>query len=112
MRLREFFTAVAAKRLRAVEADPTTSNQHEFNGINRFRELLGDARKSFDTTFLYLDDENDPCVRPAQPRGTTHAETSRIDPPSTACTFHPRMSPSVSRKGTSSSWLAVPMTLC
>lgn len=83
MRLREFFTAVAAKRLRAVEADPTTSNQHEFNGINRFRELLGDARKSFDTTFLYLDDENDP-VRAA---GTTTWYNARRDQPNRSAEY-------------------------
>lgn len=83
MRLREFFTAVAAKRLRAVEADPSTSNQHEFNGINRFREMLGDARRSFDTTFLYLDDENDP-VRAA---GTTTWYDARKDQPSRSAEY-------------------------
>jgi len=60
MRLKDFFTGVAAKRLRAVEADPGTSNQHEFNGIDRFRRILGDDRRSFRTVFLYLDDEDEP----------------------------------------------------
>lgn len=60
MRLREFFVSVAAKRLKAVEADPSISNQHEFNGINRFRDMLGSDDRSFPTCFLYLDDENDP----------------------------------------------------
>ena len=62
MRLTEFFTAVAAKRLRAVEADPATSNQHEFNGINRFRQMFGDDDRSFETVFLYLDDEDEPVA--------------------------------------------------
>jgi hypothetical protein len=59
MRLNEFFTGVAAKRLRPVEADPVTSRQHEFNGINRFRRIFGDDDRSFDTVFLYLHDEGD-----------------------------------------------------
>lgn len=67
MRLKQFFTAAAAKRLRAVEADPTTSNQHEFNGINRFREMLGHTGQSFGTVFLYLDDDN----APVRTEGTT-----------------------------------------
>ncbi len=82
MRLREFFTAVAAKRLRAVEVDRTTSNQHEFNGINRFRKMLGDAR-TFDTTFLYLDDESDP-VRAA---GTTTWYDARRDQPNRSAEY-------------------------
>ncbi|WP_428386969.1 type II restriction endonuclease [Mucisphaera sp.] len=60
MRLTQFFTGVAAKQLRAVEADTNTSNQHEFNGINLFRQILGDRDRSFETVFLYLDDEGEP----------------------------------------------------
>jgi len=60
MRLNEFFKGVAAKRLRPVEADPGTSHQHEFNGINRFRRIFGDEDRQFDTVFLYLDDEDEP----------------------------------------------------
>lgn len=60
MRLAEYFTAVATKRLRPVEADPNTSNQHEFNGISRFREMLGDEQRAFSTNFIYLDDTNEP----------------------------------------------------
>lgn len=60
MRLTDFFVGVAAKRLRPVEADPNTSNQHEFNGINTFRSIFKDERRRFETVFLYLTDEDDP----------------------------------------------------
>ncbi|MEM9373391.1 MAG: type II restriction endonuclease [Planctomycetota bacterium] len=60
MRLADFFSGAAAKRIRPVEADPDTSNQHEFNGINAFRAFLGEARHSFETVFLYLADDGEP----------------------------------------------------
>lgn len=58
--LSEYFTGVASKRLRVVEVDPNTSNQHEFNGVNGLREILGAAEpQTFDARFLYLTDERD-----------------------------------------------------
>ncbi|MFG0293459.1 MAG: type II restriction endonuclease [Phycisphaerales bacterium JB050] len=60
MRLKEHFTGVAAKRLKPVEADPTTSNQHEFNGIESFKKILGEDRVTFHTIFLHLDDDDPP----------------------------------------------------
>ncbi len=60
MRLRDLFKAVAVKRLSAVEADPKTSNQHEFKGVQVFRTTFGDAKRSFDAEFLYLADESEP----------------------------------------------------
>ncbi len=63
MHLIEFFAGVAAKRLRAVEADPKVSNQHEFDGINQFRRLLGNDDRKFDTTFMYVTDDDDPIVQ-------------------------------------------------
>mgnify|MGYP000010220597 CR=1 FL=1 len=60
MRLKQFFSGVAAKRLSAVEADQSVSHQHEFNGINRFRSMLGNSKQTFRTVFLYLDDDHDP----------------------------------------------------
>lgn len=77
MRLNDFFTGVAAKRLRAVEADPGVSNQHEFNGINRFRRIFGEDRRSFETVFLYLDDED----APVRAEGRTTWYDSRLDDP-------------------------------
>src|SRR2546423_283224 len=39
--LSEYFAAVAAKRLSAVETRPQTSNQHEFNGAYEIRDRGG-----------------------------------------------------------------------
>lgn len=59
-RLSSYFEDIAYKRLSAVEADPHTSNQHEFNGVGTLRRMFGDARKSFDTRFIFLgDNESD-----------------------------------------------------
>lgn len=55
--LSKFFVAAGAKRLSAVEAQPETSNQHEFNGVVGFREIFGPDRITFETDFLYLTDE-------------------------------------------------------
>jgi hypothetical protein len=57
--LAKLFKGVAVKRLSAVETDPKRSNQHEFNGRNVFRELLGLTRRSFDARFIYLHDEQE-----------------------------------------------------
>ncbi len=57
--LSKFFIAAGAKRLSAVETQPETSNQHEFNGVIGFREIFGSDRIKIETDFLYLtDDEN------------------------------------------------------
>lgn len=59
--LADYFTGVAAKPLRAVEANPATSNQHEFNGVSELRSILGTppAEQRFPTRFIYLSDEDD-----------------------------------------------------
>lgn len=77
MRLAEFFIGVAAKRLRPVETDPLTSNQHEFNGINAFLAIFGDADRSFDTVFMYLSDDDEPI----QATGRTTWYDSRRNQP-------------------------------
>jgi len=43
-RQRPRFARVAAKRLQAVEVDTRASNQHEFNGVQAFKDLLGTER--------------------------------------------------------------------
>jgi len=58
-RLSQYFTGIAAKRLSAVETDPETSNQHEFNGIRPMTLLFGTERKRFDCTYVYFGDEED-----------------------------------------------------
>lgn len=59
--LSEYFDGVAAKRLSSVEADVITSNQHEFNGVEGLRELLGepDGKVHYEAKLLYLTDHDD-----------------------------------------------------
>src|SRR5688572_13462743 len=58
--LSEYFRGLAFKRLSAVEAHPERSNQHEFDGVQQLRSLLGAERATFGADFIYLaDDEND-----------------------------------------------------
>jgi len=56
--LSEYFEAVAAKRLSAVEANPGRSNQHEYNGVEDLKALFGKAteRHKFPAHFIYLND--------------------------------------------------------
>ncbi len=59
-RLSNYFSGVAIKKLSGVETSPSVSNQHEFNGANRLKQILGTERKKFSTKFIYLgQDEND-----------------------------------------------------
>lgn len=60
--LSEFFTGVAMKHLSAVEADPTRSNQHEFNGAADLKTLFGPARQQMTCLFIYLSDNDDEPV--------------------------------------------------
>jgi hypothetical protein len=57
--LSEYFTGIAAKRLSNVEIN---SNQHEFNGVNEFRKILGEERKTFSGYFIYLPDDEEDIV--------------------------------------------------
>ena len=58
--LSRYFDGVAVKNLSAVETDPGTSNQHEFNGSAPLRRLLGDDdRRSIPTRFVWLSDEQE-----------------------------------------------------
>ncbi len=58
--LSQYFTGVATKRLSAVEADPDTSNQHEFNGVNGLRLILGTERLAdIPARFVWLGAENE-----------------------------------------------------
>ncbi len=62
--LSEFFTGVAMKTLSAVEADPSRSHQHEFNGANPLMKVFGEAtdKHRFDALFIYLSDSDDEPV--------------------------------------------------
>lgn len=59
--LSQYFEGVAVKILSAVEADVLTSNQHEFNGVEGLRNILGepDGKRKYQATFLYLTDNGD-----------------------------------------------------
>jgi EcoRII C terminal len=53
-KLSEYFSGVAYKILSEVEANPATSNQHEFNGLAIFKEFLGEAKLSLETSFVWF----------------------------------------------------------
>ncbi len=59
--LSQYFEGVAVKYLSAVEADVLTSNQHEFNGVESLRKILGepDGKVRYPATFMYLTDHDD-----------------------------------------------------
>ncbi|MBN2415440.1 restriction endonuclease [bacterium] len=58
--LSEYFDGVGVKRLTLVEVDPDASHQHEFQGVNDLKQILGQTseKKILSTTFLRLSDEN------------------------------------------------------
>ena len=57
--LSEYFTGVTAKRLSVVEVHPESSNQHEFNGVEELKKLLGKERlTNMSTRFVWLGEEN------------------------------------------------------
>ena len=56
--LNQYFAGVVVKRLSAVEIDGLSSNQHEFNGTNALKELLGRERRTIPTRFLFVTDED------------------------------------------------------
>ena len=62
--LSQYFDGVAIKRLSVVEADVIHSNQHEFNGVEGMRSMLGepDGKVRFTAKFLYLTDQDDEPV--------------------------------------------------
>lgn len=57
--LADYFEGVAVKRLSAVEADTSKSNQHEFNGVNQLREIFGPDKARFPSLFVWLHDEQE-----------------------------------------------------
>jgi hypothetical protein len=57
--LSQYFKGVAAKVLSAVETDPTTSHQHEFNGVTSLKKIFGTEKQTFSAKFIYLSDNDD-----------------------------------------------------
>lgn len=62
--LSDYFEGVGAKRLTLVEVDPEASNQHEFQGVNRLKLILGSPEEKvrFNSTYIHLADDEDPEV--------------------------------------------------
>jgi hypothetical protein len=56
--LSSLFIGAVAKRLTLVETITASSNQHEFQGVQRLRQLLGDEdRRGVPTRFIWLSDQ-------------------------------------------------------
>ena len=62
--LSQYFSGVAIKRLTSVEANPYSSNQHEFNGVSDLKKIFvkANGKIRFDTKFLYFNDYDDEPV--------------------------------------------------
>jgi len=62
--LSQYFQGIAAKRLSNVEADILASNQHEFNGVEGLRALLGEpaGKVRYDAILLYLGEDDDATI--------------------------------------------------
>lgn len=60
--LSDYFQGVGIKRLSPVEVQPASSNQHEFNGINEFRYILGSEKNKFQAKFIYLPDDEEKAI--------------------------------------------------
>jgi hypothetical protein len=59
--LAKYFVGAAVKRLTQVEVNPAKSNQHEFQGVQPIRRLLGDEdRKKIRTRFIWIADDDEP----------------------------------------------------
>jgi hypothetical protein len=57
--LSNYFSGIGAKRLSAVEVSPNSSNQHEFNGINEFKNIFGTEKITFKGNFIFLSDNEE-----------------------------------------------------
>lgn len=62
--LSEYFGAVARKQLRAVDAEPTRSNQHEVGTTPEMRRFLGERKYQFPATFIWLSTEQESFSEP------------------------------------------------
>lgn len=95
--LSEYFEGVAAKRLSAVEADETRSNQHEYNATKPMLAFLGrpEEKIRIAARFLYLtDDDPEPIVEDAfltlgnRRQGKPRAPEFRLYFPTTAVSLN------------------------
>jgi hypothetical protein len=76
--LSKYFTAVGAKRLKPVEINPKVSHQHEINGGNPLRPILGKDRKTnFPVDFKWIGENNESI---ACASSATWYDTREYDP--------------------------------
>lgn len=61
--LSKYFKGIVVKRLSEVEVDPQISNQHEFNGINEFKAILGEEKLTYEGIFIYLSDNEETTLK-------------------------------------------------
>lgn len=61
-RLSDYFLGIGFKRLSPVEIDPERSNQHELNGVTKFRQMFGTEKRCFTCRFIYLPDDTDSFI--------------------------------------------------
>ena len=60
--LSEYFIGISVKILSAVEADKAKSNQHEYNGVASLKSIFGTERRTFNSNFIYMNDDDDEPV--------------------------------------------------
>ena len=77
--LRDYFAGVGVKRLRAVDAEPKSSNQHEIGTTSEMRSqfLHTDGKERFKTIFVWLGDDQN-CV--TDEGCSTHYDTRSNQP--------------------------------
>lgn len=61
--LSKYFKGIVAKKLSEVEVDPQVSNQHEFNGINEFKSILGSGKSTYEGIFIYITDNEETILK-------------------------------------------------
>lgn len=57
--LRSEFRGVAWKRITPHEVDRTVSNGHEFQGVSRLKDLLGEDEREFSAIYMLLNEDSD-----------------------------------------------------
>lgn len=62
--LSEYFEGVARKQLRAVDAEPARSNQHEVGTTPEMRRFLQERKHEFPATFIWLSTEQESFSEP------------------------------------------------
>ena len=60
--LADYFEGFGYKTLKPVEIDPDVSHEHEFNGINQFKELFGTDKQHLPCRVIYLSDDEEEII--------------------------------------------------